>query len=68
MIRVIDGHRYLMRDKRPTSELRKLHTEFCNKYSSGMDFHEWLYCRGEGFSPFSRSRGEIMMRKFIVVK
>lgn len=46
MIRIIDGHKYLMRDTRPTSELRKLHKAFEAKYGP-MEFHHWLADRGK---------------------
>lgn len=45
--RTIDGKKYLMRDRRPTTELRKLYREFCEKFSSGMTFHHWMIERGK---------------------
>lgn len=45
-IRTIDGIKYLMRDMRPTSELRLLHAAFEAKYGK-LDFHRWLAERGK---------------------
>jgi len=46
MIRTIDGVKYLMRDTRPTRELRKLHKAFVLKYGP-IEFHKWLAERGK---------------------
>lgn len=47
MTRKIDGRTYLMRDTRPTTELRKLYAGFCQKYGNKLDFHAWLVQRGK---------------------
>jgi hypothetical protein len=47
MIRTIDGRKYLMRYQATTAELRKLHAEFCVKYRTNMDIHQWLGERGK---------------------
>jgi hypothetical protein len=41
MIRTIDGKKYLMRDTRPTVELRRMHKAFEAKYGA-INFHDWL--------------------------
>lgn len=47
MKRVIDGHLYLMRDKRPTKKLRQLYLDYCLKYGNRLTFHQWLVDRGK---------------------
>ena len=46
MQRTIDGRRYLMRDKRPMKDLRRLHVAYEAKYGK-LDFHRWLAERGK---------------------
>ena len=49
MIRTINGHKYLMRDTRPTKELRQLYKQFVEKYGlkDTLTFHDWLADRGK---------------------
>jgi len=46
MIRTIDGKRYLMRDTRPTRELRALWRAYCAKFKP-ITFERWLAERGK---------------------
>jgi hypothetical protein len=47
MRRKIDGRTYMMRDKRPVVELRKLYADYLGKYGSTITIHQWLRERGK---------------------
>lgn len=53
-IRKIDGQTYIMRDPRPTRQLRVLWQAFCEKYHSSMTFHHWLVERGKVYKRIRR--------------
>lgn len=50
MKRKIDGVLYLMRDKRPTRDLRELHRQFCEKFKTQISFHQWMIERGKVYT------------------
>lgn len=46
-VRSIEGVKYLMRDPRPTAELRKMYQAFVAKFGDSLSFHQWLVERGK---------------------